>query len=820
METPEFGQATPAFDYRGLVRGIWRRHKLLVVVVFLVIATPGLLFVYYTNTPLYLSRAMIAIEPAALSQLPFLREPPRRDTIAAHMVLLKSRSLTEGVLEALPQATYAELLAKRQHIDYLALAKNWIKVRLGKTPTVLSPREQALSELQLGRMEFSPLREAENVFTISATATQPRVAMDLVNTYIQVLLNRARSVDHAEAKRAREFLETQYQQVKETLARAEESAGKLQRQRGYRSGAQSELELVRLAQLESNLADTQANRQILSSRIEGLRRALDEARSQEAKARADDRARESQQSDQAAGTTPAADYRARTAAYTTAQEQLARMEAKLASLRERYTEAHPQVQIAREEVARQQAKVTQLARNLPAEPQPTRPGDRSPAVPATASDRLELQRELASAQRESDTLAAREESLKLQVARLRGSLQNLSPDEAEFGNLRRSIEANRNLLAVLSDRLMAARIREQGDSSVIRIVDPASFPAETTTPGRVQRLLLMVFALAGGVAVGLAAGVEFLRQPLETETDVAKATGLRVLGSIGTMDVGGPSKNGRRDHKPILLPSFPTGASAAQSRSIHVELYRAIRARIETERLKAPFRSILVTSPSPHEGKSTSTLNLAHAFQGAGRRVLLVEADLRRPSLASPLALTNKPGIVDYLHGVATLEQVCRRLPSGVTVIPGQVAHGDTVSLLESPRFKELLRDTRNEFDLILIDSAPILAVPDNILLVNIVDRVILVARATKTTARELRKAKVALEESGGRILGVLLNQANPRDVPYYHPRYRKYYTPTVGKNLQGASRRPVSTPPAEGRKGAGALATRDEADRKSLRPS
>ena len=355
-------------------------------------------------------------------------------------------------------------------------------------------------------MDFSPLREAPNVFVISATATNPRVAVDLVNTHIQVLLSRSRRVDNDEAKKSREFLEVQYQQLKDSVTRGEEAIAKLQQQKGrLRPGGQTELELVRLAQLEGTLADTQANRQILTTRIVGIRRALDQVRSQETKAAPERRGRGTQKDDEPAAVSRTAEYQARTAAFKTAQEQLARLETKLASLRERYTEAHPQVQLTHEEIVRQQARVMQLARELPTEPRPTRTTDGTPTPPATPSDRLELQNQLAALDREADTLRTKEEALKIQVAQLRGSLRNLSQDEAEFGNLRRTVESNRNLMAVLSDRLMAARIREQGDSSVIRIVDPASLPLQTNA-SKTQKLFMMVLALAGSIAVSLVVG--------------------------------------------------------------------------------------------------------------------------------------------------------------------------------------------------------------------------------------------------------------------------------------------------------------------------
>ena len=816
MKSTKSASQSPDTDYLAILRGIWRRHKLLVATTFLGIALPLLAVVYYTTAPLYLSQALISVEPSALSQIPFLREPPRDDAIASQLVLLKSRSLSEAVIEALPKDTLAELLAKPQYFGFYWLrVTNTVKSWFGQPTTILSPHEQAVAELREARMEFLPLREAPNVFSISATATSPRVAVDLVNTHIQVLLSRSRSVDTQEAKKSREFLEAQFQQVKDNVTRGEEAILKLQEQKGrLRSGGQTELEFVRLAQLEGALADAQANRQILATRIASVRSALSQAQTEPAKGRAG-RPGSANEKDANAAISSAAEYQARATAFKTAQDQLAKLESKLASLRERYTEAHPQVQNTQDEIVRQQARVMQLARELPTEPRSTQSTGAAPAPPATPAEQLELQKQLATLDRESEALATKEEALKLQVARLRGNLRNLSQDELEFGTLRRSVESNRNLMTVLSDRLMAARIREQGDSNVIRIVDPASFPLQTNA-SKTQKLVLIIMTIAASMAFGLAFAVEFWRQPVETETDLERNIALPILGSVAKIE-GATLPKHKRETKPILLPGYPAGAAVAQNRTIHVEPYRAIRANIETERLKSPFRSILLTSPAPHEGKSTTALNLAHVFQEFGRRVLLVEADLRRPVLASPLGLTNKPAIIDYLNGTATFAQVCRSLSSGVTIIPGQIAREDAASLLASPRFKELLREATEQFDLVLVDSAPILAVPDNLLLSNIVDRVILVVKATATSMRDLRKAKAALERAGGQILGVVLNQANPRDVPYYHAKYRKYYTASDGTRSHESSRRPLKSPRVDEKKVGASPVARDDTRRKDL---
>lgn len=606
-------------DYMAILRGVWRRHKALVVCTFLGIAVPLLVIVQFTDRPLYVSTATISIEPSVLDQIPFLRDPVKRDTRSAHMVLLKSRSLSHAVIEALPREGFDELLRESQYTDYLLLLKNTIKPWLGQPPTVLSPEELAMAELQMARMEFLPSKEAPNIIVISATATRPRIAMELVNAYIQVLLNRTRSVDQDEARRAREFLEQQFQQAKENVARAEETIAGFQQRKGRVAlRGQTELDLVRLSQLENSLAETQANRQILSARIAALRGPAEQLKSKGA------RTSKEVQADSLAD-----EKLASVTAFKRAQDQLAKLEAKLSTLRERYTEAHPLVQVTQDEVIKQQALVAQMARQLPTMPSTKGPAGSS-MISSSAEDLSDAVAQLASLEKESGNLEAKEASLNLQLTRLRGGLHNLNQDEMQFGNMHRSLEVNRSLLSALSDKLMATRIREQGEPGVIRIVDPASLPS-LPTGSKTQKLVLMVLGLAGSLAFGSAFGLEFWRQPIETETDVTKATGLPVLGSVAAMKrprAGGRGQRESQSSRPLFDPNLSDRSANA---NIQIDLYRAIRANVETERLKSPFRSILVTSPGPHEGKSTTTLNLAHVFQEFGRRVLLVEADLRRP---------------------------------------------------------------------------------------------------------------------------------------------------------------------------------------------
>jgi len=769
----------------AILRGIARRHKRLIVALFFVLAIPLLTVVYLTSTTFYVSLATIAIESSPLDQTPLFKDLTRKDTLATYLVLLKSRSFTEGVVEALPKESFEELLTDSQYTDYILTLSNWIKGWLGRSPTVLSPQQRAVTELQNARMEFAQVPQAPGVLNIKGSASKPRVAMDLVNTHIQVLLSRSRTSNQEESRKAREFLEQQVQQIKESLTQAEDALTKFQQQKGRLGlGSQTELDLIKLSQMENALAEAQASRDVLSSRISHLRQVLDGPAAKDARGAGDIQGKEK------GGTTTAAtassENLAPFSAFRTAQERLAKLEAKLATMRERYTDAHPLVQATQDEVTREQARITQLARELPVAP-PSREPHGAQAVLSSPSERAEAQRQLVVLQTEESALQAKVESLKGQAERLRRSLRNLSQEEVEFSGLRRTVESNRNLFTVLSDKLMAARIREQGEAGFVRIFDPASFPLQPTQ-SKAQKLVLMVLALAGGIAFGVAFGIEFWRLPVETETDVQKASGLPVLGSVGVFEDSKTGRKRQQKPQPSPLPILLSKSSAPTS--IHMELYRAIRAVIEIERLKSPFRSILVTSAGPSEGKSSTVLNLAHAFQEFGRRVLIVDTDLRRPSIHRALSLPNKPGLVDYLRDSATFDQVCQSLPSGVTVIPGQVAPQDAASMLASSRARDLLKEANDRFDLILVDSAPVLAVPDNLLLMTTLDRAVIVVKASATSKRDLQKVQKSLEQMNASILGVILNQANPRDVHYYHPRYSKYYSSNDGKGTQETPRK------------------------------
>ncbi len=758
-------------NHLEILRAIWRRRKLLVSGIFICLATSFLVVIYFTNQPAYVSKATIALEPSVLDKMPQFMEFAKRDNnVNTLLVLLRSQSFAEAVVEGLPRESAEELITRPQYTDYELALKNRIKGWLRMQPTMYSPQERAVTELQNARIEFVPTQYLPHILTVAGSASNPRVAMDLVNAYLQTLLARTRSASQAEVLKGKELLEAQLQKAKESQVQAEETLARYQQKKGQVFlPEEATMGIDRLSHSEGALIEAEASREVVLAKIAFHRQLLGQAR---VKGTGGSEQVQGVGRDEMTVPSPISEDLPRIHAFRAAQAQLDKLEEKLAALRERYTEAHPLVQTTQQEVVNVRARVTQLGRGLPDMSLTKEP--RGPRVtPVPASDLARTQQQLVSLEAEDRALQAKIDVLKMQANNQRKSLRNVSEDAVNINNLRRTVEVNRNLVTVLTDKLTAAQAIEQRIDGAVRIVVPASYPVRPTK-SQSKKLVGIALLLAGCLALGLPYGIEAWRLPVETETDVQKATGLPLLGSVSIIKRPRATwKTSRFGQLPPLQISPPYSSGDAR---IHLELYRAIRANIETERLKAPFRSILVNSPGPDEGKSTTVLNLAHVFQEFGRRVLIVEADLRRPRLCRTLSLAGKPGLPEFLNGTATFEQVCRVLPSGVTVIPGHVTRGDLGSILASPRLKEILNSTNPRFDLILIDSPPMLAVPDNLMLVASVDRVILVAKASTTSIRELRKAHRALQRADARFLGVVLNQANPRDVDYYHPRYRKYY--------------------------------------------
>ncbi len=322
---------------------------------------------------------------------------------------------------------------------------------------------------------------------------------------------------------------------------------------------------------------------------------------------------------------------------------------------------------------------------------------------------------------------------------------------------------------------------EAGDSLVqVTSVAEATPPAFASSPNtRVN--------VAVGLVVGLLAGIciVLLRNVLDTRvrgrSDVHRLTDLPVLGSIGVLPSGA-----RR----LVVQDAPSSTQA--------EAYRQIRTNLQFMGVNDRAHSIVITSSLPAEGKSTVAANLAIAMAETAARVLLIDADLRRPSLADVLSLEGAAGLTTVLIGRASFADVVQEWGEGhLDVLTSGEIPPNPSELLASPAMSQLLVDVEDRYDVILIDTAPLLPVTDAAILSRIAVGTIVVGNVKRLRRQQLSDGLLFLRQVEARVLGLVLNQAHKESESYG-------YTPVKGKSngdapwradMPAPARREVRTP-------------------------
>ena len=214
----------------------------------------------------------------------------------------------------------------------------------------------------------------------------------------------------------------------------------------------------------------------------------------------------------------------------------------------------------------------------------------------------------------------------------------------------------------------------------------------------------------------------------------------------------------------------------ASPASFAAEQYRGLRLKIERLRQARDLRVVAVTSPGVNDGKTVTSINLAAACaQTRGARVLLIDADLRRPTVGTYLGVDNwgESGLSDVLSpGNTTLDNVVRQTPYGLSIIPAGTRSVQVHELFESPRFDALLREARQRYDLIILDTPPLLPVNDALVLSRGVDGLLIVVAANETPRKLLEEALDLVDAS--KVLGIVFNRDNTRASGQYNEYYQR----------------------------------------------
>lgn len=417
-------------------------------------------------------------------------------------------------------------------------------------------------------------------------------------------------------------------------------------------------------------------------------------------------------------------------------------------------------------------------------------GPNFPKVQRIDAQRKEVEDDLADArkvmvesiQQGYETARQHVELLQEALDKQKAEANEMAEKLVQYHILQHDAESNKQLYDSMQQKLKEAGITAGLRSSNIRVVDPALTPTSPARPQRARNILLgILVGLIGGI--GLAIFREYLDNTVKSPDDIEVLTGLPSLAVVPSL----PGMNGHSGRLTRMARDVTTASGSStrvellsymQPKSQISEAFRALRTSLLLSQADHPPQVILVTSALPREGKTTAAVNLAVTLAQLGDRTLLMDSDLRKPGIRRVLNLTagKEGGLSSYLAGVSTLDEVIVPHPTinnleALTTGPVPPSPAD---LLSSHRMRECLAELRHRFKFIVVDSPPIMAATDAVILSALTDGVLLVVRSGETPKEAFTRTRDLLGAVKCRLLGVVLNAVDSSAPDYYYS-YRYY---------------------------------------------
>ncbi len=363
----------------------------------------------------------------------------------------------------------------------------------------------------------------------------------------------------------------------------------------------------------------------------------------------------------------------------------------------------------------------------------------------------------------SSNLAAAEDQLNSQVKTIAAEIGQLSP-----GNSAQAAALS-NQEAVLKGQLAQLQVAGATASTGLELVTPATAPTSPSSPKPPQDALL---GLIAGLILGI--GAAFLRDNLDdTLTSgeaVERMSGAPLLATVPMVPTW------RKRTSPVVI-------AVSDAISQPAEAYRSLRTSLQFARQDRPIRTLLVTSPSAGDGKTATVVNLGAVFAQAGMSVVLLSCDLRRPGLSQVFAPGEHAELSSVLLGDQPLDEAVASVPGvkGLWTVGTRAANGNPTELLAGQQMREVISELSGRFDLVLVDSPPVLPVADAMILSGYVDAVLLVVAAGQTRRAELRRTVEKLARTSAPVVGVVLNKATAQNEYGYYGGYQPYTIADTG---------------------------------------
>lgn len=682
-------------------------------------------------TPQYQATATLQIELLAPDVLAF------KDVVSAESTyegywnfyhtqhkLLRSRSVLLLAVENIDLTRRPEFLGRKR--SPMGRLYRSVKSAISKEATE-DPVAEAL-EFLLEDLTIRPVRDSQLV-EVSFTHSRPELARDVANAVTDAYLEFNFRSRYGTTAVAKEFLTTEVVRVQGDITELE---GKLQDYSTSKdilalSDGTSDISEQALSDLSRRYMDARGRLAVAESRFDSLRECPPDALPEVL----------------------------HSALIASLKEQHAAVERRYSQMAERFKPDWPPLMQVREEMNKARERLDLETENIARQVRGVAGVDHERARTETAK----LEKQL--------------EAQKVEVKRTQR-------DAIKYASLKAEIETKRGVLRDLvarqSETTSSERLKNTRTTSNIRVVDPAELPKRPVRPSKALNLFVSIL-MGITLGVGMAFLLEHLDNTIKSGHDIERYVGLPLLGFVPlfqplrVLDEDGERPEPTREQVDL--------ASHLDPRSAFAEAFKSLRTSLLLASPDHPPRHLVITSCQPRDGKSTVSLNLSIVLTQLGRRVLLVDADLRLPRLHKVLDLPNGVGLSSYLSGNCAPEEIIQdtTVPKLHAVPSGPIPPNPS-ELLGSPRlgaFVDWLCQDQ-AFDYLVFDSSPLLSVSDPFILASRLDATIIVVRAGSTAREALVGGMARLRQSRARIIGAVLNGVTERSEDYYYGRYKYHY--------------------------------------------
>jgi succinoglycan biosynthesis transport protein ExoP len=712
-------------QYWGIIRQHWPGIVGLALMVSLLTA-----LVVWPKTPIYQATASLLMEPKQAKILSiediYAADTNKNDYLQSQVEILKSRDLAKMAIEKLHLLDYPEFNPKPEAESSRFDWRKWLPIDLPASPPAepkttvldeffmpLSPEERLIPAFQ-GRLSVEVVR-GTHIVKINFESADPELAMRAANMVGEVYIESGVHAKSELTQQATEWMSSRLEGLKEKLAQSDRNL-------------QAFME-------KQNLVDLEGIFTLTGKEIESTMASLAVVRQQRVQVENVYRQIQALGDDlhKYVDSVPEIYSDASTQALTNKLVELHTAESELSK---HYGYLHPKMVSIRSEIESVERSFEKQVDSLA----------------ETIKNRYE------SAKSNEMALTAALEASKRHI-------QELSKKQSQLRELQREVESNKNLYELFFNRLRETK--ETGDlqSANARFIDRAFKP---TTPIKPKKRLIIATAFFSSLLAGvlLAFLIEHLDNSFKDASDLEKKLGVPLLGLVPFI------RPPRRGEKINLADLFLQDSQSSFGESI-----RTIRTGVLLSSLDYPRKTMAVTSSLSGEGKTTISINLAFALAQMGK-VLLIDADLRRPSLARFLGFDSRtPGLSNLLAQTTEADLCIQPFEAGkIDIIAAGMPPPDPLQMLSSQRFADFIKEYESGYDFILLDSPPVQAVSDALVIAKLVHSIIFVVKAETTPIRAARESLKRLRKSHTAVCGVVLNQLDMKKADRYGDYYAGYY--------------------------------------------